>query len=199
LRISELFYSIQGEGPAMGRPATFVRLAGCNLSCVGCDTQHKDWKEISSSAVLDQMRGKRVIITGGEPTMQMDGLLELIDLLGDNSIEIHLETNGTYLIPVDELSKLHYVVVSPKHGSQIDFNFWASMENVHFKFVLGAADWCWPVEIVERLVNKLPKERIWIMPLGIDQSLPLAKASWDLALRLGVNYSDRLHIRLRKR
>jgi 7-carboxy-7-deazaguanine synthase len=199
LRISELFYSIQGEGPAMGMPATFVRFAGCNLSCIGCDTQLKEWKEISSNCVLDQIRGKRVIITGGEPTMQMAGLLELINLLSDNSIEIHLETNGTGRIPEDELSRLHLVVVSPKYGSNIDFNFWVCKENVHFKFVLGAADWCWPVEFIEQLVDILPKERTWIMPLGIDQDLPLAKISWDLAIRLGVNYSDRLHIRLRKR
>lgn len=199
MRISELFYSIQGEGPAMGKPATFVRFAGCNLACIGCDTQLKEWKEISSNAVLDQIRGKRVIITGGEPTMQMAGLLELINLLSDNSIQIHLETNGTYLIPVDDLSRLHLVIVSPKYGSHIDFNFWACKQSVHFKFVLGDANWCWPVEIVERLVDILPKERTWIMPLGIDQNLPLAKDSWDLAIRLGVNYSDRLHIRLRKR
>ncbi len=199
MRISEIFYSIQGEGPAMGRPATFVRFAGCNLNCIGCDTQLKSWSEISCKDILQRIRGERVIVTGGEPTMQMTELTELIDLLHANSIEIHIETNGTIPIAKKDISKLHYIIVSPKHGSQVDFDYWITKENVHFKFVLGKAEWCWPVEALEKQINLLPKERTWIMPLGNDPDLSLAKDSWDFALRLGINYSDRLHIRIRRK
>ena len=78
MRIAEIFYSLQGEGPAMGRPATFIRLAGCNLTCQGCDTHLKSWEEQSPQWVLNKVRSKRVVISGGEPTQQMSELSELI-------------------------------------------------------------------------------------------------------------------------
>ena len=199
MRISEIFHSIQGEGPSMGRPATFIRLAGCNLNCEGCDNQLKSWTEIPYVKLLEQLDSNRIIITGGEPTQQIVELLELIDLLNEKGIEIHLETNGTGQIPEISLQKIDCIVVSPKRGSQVDFGFWASKENVHFKFVLGPANWCWPNELLEAQVNLLPRNKVWIMPLGRDPNLPLARDAWDLAIRLGVNYSDRLHIRLMKR
>ena len=203
MRIAEIFHSIQGEGPAMGRPATFIRLAGCNLACLGCDTHLKSWVEQSPQWVLGAIQNwretKRVVITGGEPTEQMSELSELIDLLRKNGIEIHIETNGTRIIPDETLKMLFLVVVSPKRGSDRNLNYWTSRENVHLKFVVGNASWCWPASQLESMVQSLPKERIWIMPFGTDPEMIIAKDAWDLALRLGVNYSDRLHIRLRRR
>ncbi|MDD1753100.1 MAG: 7-carboxy-7-deazaguanine synthase QueE [Methanotrichaceae archaeon] len=183
----------------MGRPATFIRLAGCNLDCEGCDTQLKSWKEVPCIALLDRIESRRAVITGGEPTQQIEELLELIDLSSEKGIEIHIETNGTNQIPDVSLRKVHCAVVSPKRGSYVDFGFWASKENVHFKFVMGPADWCWPPEILEAQAHLIPHDKFWIMPLGRDPNLPLAREAWDLAIRLGVNYSDRLHIRLMKR
>jgi len=117
MRLIEIFYSIQGEGPAMGRPATFVRLAGCNLRCEGCDTEDKLCKELSIAQVMVSVESRRVVITGGEPTLQMEELSELISLLHAKGKEIHIESNGTNLIPEEILEKIHYAVVSPKHGS----------------------------------------------------------------------------------
>ncbi len=199
MQVAEIFYSIQGEGPAMGRPATFVRFAGCNLGCEGCDTDHRAWKELSPQAVLMQIKGERVVITGGEPTLQMEALSELVHLLFRDGKEVHLETNGT-AVPDDKcMRQLHLVVVSPKRGSWVDFALWSSFTNVHFKFVLGPQGWCWNEKGLEDLMPRLPAERAWIMPFGADQGLALARDAWDLALRLGVNYSDRLHIRLCRR
>ena len=199
MRLTEIFYSMQGEGPAMGRPATFVRLAGCNLSCQGCDTDQKPCRDFSLADVLESIKGPRAVITGGEPTLQMEQLSELISLLHSRGIEIDIETNGTNPIPEETLKQIHYAVVSPKLGSNFHLDFWAGKENVHIKFVLGKAPWCWTPALLEQVVPDLARERVWIMAYGTDQDMQGAREAWDLALRLGVNYSDRLHIRLKRR
>jgi 7-carboxy-7-deazaguanine synthase len=183
----------------MGRPATFVRLAGCNLRCQGCDTEDRPGQELSVSDVLESIQGRRVVITGGEPTLQMGELSELISLLHGQEKEIHIETNGTNPTPEEILEKIHYAVVSPKRGSDFHLNFWAEKKNVHLKFVLGKAPWCWTSEHLEQIVPALEKERIWIMAYGTDPYMPEAREAWDLALHLGINYSDRLHIRLKRK
>lgn len=199
MRISEIFDSIQGEGPAMGRPATFIRLAGCNLRCEGCDTYFRDWVEITPNDILRQINCRRIVITGGEPTLQMTELSELLCMLSKEGREVHIEANGTNPIPDNDLMKLHCVVISPKYGSKADLAYWSAKENVYLKFVIGPKVWCWPQEMLKKLVLTLPRERIWLMPFGSDPELKYAKNAWDLAFMLGVNYSDRLHIRLRRR
>jgi organic radical activating enzyme len=202
MQLIEMFYSLQGEGPAMGKPATFVRLAGCNLRCEGCDTDLKPTLDLSISSVLDridQIKCSRVVITGGEPTMQMGELSELISRLHSCGKEIHIESNGTNPIPRDVLEMVHCVVVSPKRGSNFHLDYWSGKENIHLKFVIGKAPWCWTSELLKELVPTLIKDRVWIMAYGTDQDMQGARIAWDLALRLGVNYSDRLHIRLKRR
>src|SRR5437016_14225328 len=83
LKISEIFYSIQGEGMGAGVPSVFVRAAGCNLRCVWCDTPYASWKPEGTDMMLGQILGdvrKRwathVVVTGGEP-MICDGMVEL--------------------------------------------------------------------------------------------------------------------------
>jgi organic radical activating enzyme len=129
----------------------------------------------------------------------MEELSELISLLHGHGNEIHIETNGTNPIAQDILEKIHYAVVSPKRGSDFHLDFWAGKKNVHLKFVLGKAPWCWTSELLRDIVPSLEKERTWIMAYGTDPDIPQAKAAWDLALSLGINYSDRLHIRLLRR
>ncbi len=199
MRLIEIFYSIQGEGPAMGRPATFVRLAGCNLRCQGCDTDERPCQELSIEEVMKCIPSRMVVITGGEPTLQMEQLSELIISLHGQGKEIHIETNGTNPIAQDILEKIHYAVVSPKRGSDFHLNFWAGKKNVHLKFVLGEAPWCWTSELLHDIVLALEKKRTWIMAYGTDPTMPEARRAWDLALSLGINYSDRLHVRLKRR
>jgi organic radical activating enzyme len=199
MRLIEIFYSIQGEGPAMGRPATFVRLAGCNLMCQGCDTDQKSSRQSSLSEVLESILDQRVVITGGEPTLQMEELSELISILHRRGKEVHIESNGTNPIPVQTLEKISCAVVSPKRGSDFHLDYWADKANVHLKFVLGNAPWCWTPGLLEPLLCTLDRDRVWIMPYGKEQNMQGARVAWDLARQLSVNYSDRLHIRLMKR
>lgn len=183
----------------MGRPATFVRLAGCNLSCEGCDTTLAAGRELSPAELAEGIRGGRVVITGGEPALQRDELAMLVDQLCQRGLELHLETNGTILLPDEILSKFRYVVVSPKQGSAVELDRWSKRDNVHIKFVIGPRSWCWSAEMLAETVPSLPRDRVWIMPFGRDPEMKDARKAWDLALRLGVNYSDRLHIRLRRK
>ncbi len=200
MRLIEIFRSIQGEGPAMGRPALFIRLSGCNLRCIGCDTNLKPSFDLSIPELLERIEGhgNRVIITGGEPTLQMDELGDLISRLYQRGAEIHLESNGTKIIPLDILEKIHFAVVSPKKGSDYNLHFWAGKENVHLKFVLGEPDWCWNQKELSKLIPTLDRDRVWIMAYGAQQEMKNAIEAWDLALKLEANYSDRLHIRLRR-
>jgi len=199
MRIAEIFDSLQGEGPAMGRPATFVRLAGCNLRCEGCDTELKQWQELTPLAISEKVIGNRVIITGGEPTLQMPELSDLIMLLHRSGKEIHIETNGTksHLRRCLEDDPLR--CGQPQARVGFSSGLLVGKENVHFKFVIGKAPWCWRSQQLEEHLCALPKERVWIMAFGTDPDLPEAQEAWSLALRLGANYSDRLHIRLRRK
>lgn len=199
MRVAEIFHSIQGEGPAMGRPAHFVRLSGCNLRCEGCDTDHSTWRDLSPEDILGEIDGERVVITGGEPTVQMEDLSRLVDILYKGGKEVHMETNGTNVPGDEDLRKMHCIVVSPKRGSDVDFGCWSSCENVHFKFVTGQKPWCWTAGQLKEILPRLPRKRVWIMPFGDDPQLKCAGEAWDLALLFGVNYSDRLHIRVGKR
>ena len=114
--IAEIFYSIQGEGHWTGRPAVFVRFAGCNLSCEWCDTDHRGVETLRLSELvhsIKQFRGtglcRSVILTGGEPTLQL--LEPLVNELRNLGLWVAIETNGT----AEELpSRLSWVTVSPK-------------------------------------------------------------------------------------
>lgn len=135
----EIFRSIQGEGPAIGRPRTFVRLSGCNLHCVWCDTPYTwNWtgtpfahegntkfnlsaemvklSVAETAARIKALPSEGVVITGGEPLLQTSAVVELIDALreDDHRALIDIETNGS-IVPSEELiDRIDYFVVSPK-------------------------------------------------------------------------------------
>lgn len=132
LEVHSIFYTIQGEGPFAGRPCVFVRLAGCNLQCPGCDTEYSspykrrfiDPAALASSVLAefaDRGDGRKlVVITGGEPFRQnlQPFLTELIRV----GCYAQIETNGTYKpsafnyeTNIDRSSGI-YIVVSPKSG-----------------------------------------------------------------------------------
>ena len=131
--------------------------------------------------------------------MQMREFSELISLLHSHGKEIHIESNGTNPRAEEILKKIRYAVISPKRGSDFHLNFWAHKENVHLKFVMGKAPWCWTSSLLEPYLSTLDRSRVWIMAYGTDQEMMGARVVWDLAMKLGINYSDRLHIRLLKR
>lgn len=114
MRINEIFYSLQGEGYFTGTPVIFIRFAGCNLNCKFCDTDHQPYKEYSEEEILREIKKyapcDRVVLTGGEPTLQITA--DFIDLLVESGYFVNIETNGTR--PLPPLVNVHWVVCSPK-------------------------------------------------------------------------------------
>jgi len=100
MKISEIFYSIEGEGIEIGRPEIFVRLSGCNLRCEWCDTKYawNNGKEMSVKEIIKEISKypcKNVSITGGEPLLQKKETLELIKKLKEQNYWLQINTNGT--------------------------------------------------------------------------------------------------------
>ena len=114
-RLRSIFSSIQGEGRHTGRPATFIRFAGCNLNCPWCDTRKHTKQVLTLSEIVkqvDKLKNRTVIVTGGEPTIVI-GLRDMVEALKEQGYWLALETNGTRNI--DEIKLFDYVAVSPKY------------------------------------------------------------------------------------
>lgn len=120
LEVHSVWPTIQGEGPYAGRPAVFVRLAGCNLQCPMCDTDYTSKRSLMTPGQLVSIIGSNVlssspglvVITGGEPFRQ--DLIELEGILARAYYDVQIETNGTYNVVPHFNTK---VVCSPKTQS----------------------------------------------------------------------------------
>ena len=115
LQLTEIFYSVQGEGTFTGTPATFVRLAGCNLACAFCDTDYALRSFTSIAEVVARVADiggacPTTILTGGEPLAQRESP-ELIEALRAAGRRVHIESNGTIAVTLpDDV----WLTVSPK-------------------------------------------------------------------------------------
>ena len=114
-KVKEIFYTLQGEGYHSGEPAVFVRFSGCNLSCAWCDTDHLKGCEMTADEIIQSVRAlwhastaPFVVLTGGEPALQLD--TELIRALNTLEAYIAIETNGTREIP----EGIDWITCSPK-------------------------------------------------------------------------------------
>ena len=119
-RVNEIFYTLQGEGAHMGIPAVFVRFSGCNLRCPWCDTEFTEYTEMTAEQIVAQVtelydipneRRKMVVLTGGEPSLQVDK--PLVEALHEAGFYICIETNGTRPLP----EGIDWITCSPKANS----------------------------------------------------------------------------------
>lgn len=139
LELHHCFRTIQGEGPFVGTPAVFIRLAGCNLQCPFCDTDYTSHSTLCSpQSIVEQVKElqpKRglVVISGGEPLRQNIG--PLVQELAAYDYAIQVETNGTAFAPILDIYRLATIVCSPKTG----FLHPELAHKIHaFKYVLQA-------------------------------------------------------------
>jgi 7-carboxy-7-deazaguanine synthase len=151
LRVTEIFHSIQGESTHAGRPCTFVRLTGCPMRCVWCDSEYTftGGDHISIDEVIQQVRDfgcQLVEVTGGEPLAQREGF-ELVRRLCDEGYEVLIETGGYVSTEdVDERAKIILDIKCPASG-EADRNHWPNLARLRpdrdeVKFVIAdRADW----------------------------------------------------------
>lgn len=162
IKVSEIFTSFQGEGPYIGTPATFLRLYGCNLDCEWCDTDISTYEMLSvddvAEILMTQMEFNNInllVITGGEPTLQMEEIKRLIKELPED-IKIQLETNGSIF---EYLPEIEYVI-SPKEDKEKVFENYYKYENVFFKFVITCEE---DIDEVISIKNKYGYDKtIWL-------------------------------------
>lgn len=111
--VNEIFYSLQGEGYFTGVPAVFIRLTGCNMRCSFCDTDFGKGIEMTEEEIMAEVKrhpAHHVVITGGEPTFQLNE--RLTTLLHEAGMFIQIETNGTHAL--NEGVKIDWITCSPK-------------------------------------------------------------------------------------
>ena len=152
LEVTEIFNSVQGESTHMGLPCVFVRLTGCNLRCVWCDTAYafQGGKKLSIDEILEEIKSHNIDlieITGGEPLMQEESIL-LMETLLKEKFRVMLETGGSLSIK-DVPTKVIKVIDLKCPGSgEEDKNHWDNLNYLastdEIKFVIAdRADYEW--------------------------------------------------------
>jgi 7-carboxy-7-deazaguanine synthase len=220
LKISEIFYSVQGEGSLIGVPSVFVRTSGCNLRCTWCDTPYASWfpegPELSIAEIVaqvEQFGAAHAVITGGEP-MIAPQVVELTRELRARAIHITIETAGTVFadLACDLMS------ISPKLANSTpverEGGRWAAQhERLRYqpevlrrlmeryphqlKFVVASPD---DLDELQRMVSDVQAapERVILMPEGTDRDTVRERSLWlaDICKQTGYRLSPRLHIEL---
>jgi len=200
LRISEIFYSLQGESRSVGWPTVFVRLTGCPLRCGYCDTayafQGGEWRGLDE--ILAGVAGytpRFVTVTGGEPLAQR-ACLGLLERLCETGYEVSLETSGALdLRGIDPRVVVVMDLKTPGSG-EVAKNRWANLDLLRrqdqVKFVLcDRADYAWACE---QIVRYDLSQRCEVLMSPVYGRLDArALAEWILADRLAVRFQIQLH------
>ncbi len=219
LRVSEIFGpTVQGEGPAVGHVASFIRLSGCPVACSWCDTAYSwDPSRMTSpprtlntgraAVEADRRAGPHgiVVVTGGEPLAQQDGVRALLAEPALAGRRVHLETAGVHVPAGGLLSAFETVVVSPKLAhSGVPLRrrvrddalaAFAGGDNVWFKFVArDAAD----LDEAQVLVDRHGMRRVTVMAEGTTGAgvLSTSRRIADDVLRRGWSLTPRWHVLL---
>jgi 7-carboxy-7-deazaguanine synthase len=219
--ISEIFYSIQGEGRLIGTPSVFIRTSGCNLRCVWCDTPYTSWNPDGGQWSIEEIlrevaehAARYVVITGGEPLLAPE-IEKLTAKLKRAGAHITIETAATIFKPV----VCDLVSLSPKLANSTPWKRqqgkFAQMHeerrlnleviqkfidgyDYQLKFVVDQRmDFKEIREILDRLKN-VDSSRVLIMPQGKTSKELRDKSRWivELCKKNGFGYTPRLHIEL---
>jgi len=198
LRVTEIFLSIQGESSHAGRPCSFVRLTGCPMRCVWCDSEYTFYggEKLSFDdifAKLDEFGCSLVEVTGGEPLAQKNAF-PFITKLCDRDYEVLIETGGYISTEeVDERAKIILDVKCPASG-EVERNHWPNLERLRadrdeVKFVVAdIADWEFAKEIVGKYDLANRTKEILVSPVhGIKNIAEIASEVSRSGLKVRMN------------
>ena len=221
MKISEVFATIQGEGILSGVPSLFIRVSGCNLRCVWCDTPYTSWTPEGEEWSIDQLvewssgfpQYRHVVLTGGEPMMFPECAV-LTRALRERGFHITVETAGTVWqdVACDLMS------ISPKLANSTpltrDGGRWAAGHDrlrhkpvvlraltsayaYQLKFVVSETADLAEVRVIRGLMDA-PPERVLLMPEGITAESLARKSEWvvEICKAEGFRFCPRMHVML---
>lgn len=200
LRISEIFYSLQGESRSVGLPTVFIRLTGCPLRCQYCDTSYAfSGGELQTIAsIIEQVaqyNTRYITVTGGEPLAQ-PGCLELLEQLADKNYSVSLETSGAIDVSnvdarIDKVMDLKTPASDEEHRNRYaNLQYLDSKDQIKF-VICNADDYAWSKEKMAEYQLTQKCEILFSPSLG--QQDPTELAEWILADQLPVRFQVQLH------
>lgn len=217
MRISEIFFSVQGEGILAGVPSVFVRTSGCNLRCSWCDTPYTSWQPEGETLSLDEIldrvaafpAARHVVITGGEPMLAPD-IAELSHRLRALGLHITVETAGTVFAPVS----CDLMSISPKLANSTPEGAFrqrheqlriqpevlrqlTSQYDYQLKFVVARQADLTELQAIVKLLDA-PAGKVILMPEGITAEAQSERGVWvaELCKTHGYRFGPRLHVYL---
>lgn len=200
LRISEIFYSLQGESSRVGLPTVFVRLTGCPMRCTYCDTAYafSGGRSMTLAEILAEVGRyptRYVTVTGGEPMAQKDCLL-LLRVLCDKGYQVSLETGGALDVSGVDARVMKVLDIKTPASGEMEKNLWSNLETLHahdeIKFVLcDEADYEWAKKVLSE--HDLASKCGVLFSPAQGQLSPTALADWILRDNLPVRMQVQLH------
>ena len=201
LKINEIYHSIQGESTSAGRPCVFVRLTYCNLRCTYCDTEYAfyEGEDMSVQRVINEIEKygcKLVEITGGEPLVQADECLELMNKLCKLGYEVMIETGGSLSIKdIDPRVKIIMDLKCPSSGMEkknLYQNLMFLKPNDELKFVIGdRIDYEWTIDMLKKY--NLQGKCIILFSVVFGKLEPVELINWILKDKLDVRFQLQMH------
>jgi 7-carboxy-7-deazaguanine synthase len=200
LKLTEIFYSLQGEADTAGIPTVFIRLTGCPLRCQYCDTAYAfhggEWWQLG--AILERVREQgtqHVCVTGGEPLAQQQ-CLALLSALAEVGYRVSLETSGAMMIDAVDARVIRVVDVKTPGSREEHRNRYDQLALLRpeeqVKFVIcDRADYEWSRD---KLASLQLAQRCSVLFSPSHEQLPARRlADWILAERLPVRFQIQLH------
>lgn len=224
MRVSEIFYSIQGEGELTGIPSVFVRTSGCNLRCRWCDTRYASWDPEGEDRAIDGIVAEvlshgahHTVVTGGEPMVAKD-IHDLMAALRAAGQHLTIETAAT--IPPDGIA-CDLASLSPKLANSTPLpgeiapgwiekhetlrlqpeviRAWIDAYPYQLKFVVASAGDLDEIEdLLHRIDRKIPPQKVLLMPEGVttDAIRGRDESLVDVCKDRGYRYCNRLHVEI---